>query len=294
MNKITIIKTVTMTLVTFLIYNAQAQDNQVCPTTEQCVLGGAGVAAGAAGGGVSYGKFLEARKITADNMVSILKTTTNVRDLTPAKVNGIANPLTDGDRVLIEFEYTEAESRQIIAKRLESSADDARRNGDRYLDKAAEALRRQRDITNSKGEVIDRVSDPDEFGAAHYRSLSRDAYEEQRSLEQKAWRVRSGIESIDLVRDQYDIDSSHGTKASAKGFLEERIAKGGRIFSVNRVPAQYASLARKARTVGGVVAGAAAVITTLGVAETVTGVASEQMRRIRNGSGSTYFNGGIR
>lgn len=188
---------------------------------------------------------------------------------------------TEGDRITIIYNLSEAENRQHHISIMESNASSARTTAALYASQALSATKTEYTY-DSEGKMTGSHQVPDYAARASYALMSANALSEANDYDNKARDARAGgpVPTYDLDK---VVDSKTGTSNQSKSFVQERIQRGGKILTVDRLPVEKFTAMKgillKARGgIFGAVVGAGAA-----VEEIVAGKAAQKINERKSG-----------
>lgn len=270
-------------------HELNCQDSMDCKT--------AGVAAAATGVSTTMAvkKYAQARKLEAVHSKTLLEASGGTQPDSFRAVS-LMNTVQDGDKVVVHYQLSFQENRAFHIDKYEKMADHADSMADFHATQAVsaaipKAVTHVDEVKDASGNVISRnvrvTYEADHAGVAHHTAQAAMQRSYSRDYRREANAVRSGEKQAPIYDFDEEIKDSAGNRQRAIGFVNERVARDGKIMKVTRLPAEIFTQVRKAVRVarGGVVG--AALLGAVAAEEAVIGAGAKMIEESRGSSGWT-------
>jgi hypothetical protein len=257
------------------------------PDQEQCTTIAAGAGAATASGIYAAKKYSTGHSIE-ERYTEKLFNISNGSGENARLVEKSMNGLTNGDRVTITYNLSEADNREYHIDLMREKASSSRTAAATY---GALALTATKTVstTDSSGKTSYRT-EPDYVARTSYALMATNSLADAANFDRKAMDARHGGPVP-----MYDIDKivkvKSGTLQVATQFTTEKITNGGKILKVDRLPVEHFNSMKSAiwKARGGVVG--AAVGVGFVAEEAVSGMAADQYREVRNAPKAKSYSG---
>jgi phosphopantetheine adenylyltransferase len=244
----------------------------------KCITVGAGLVSATASGIYSAKKYSRANSIEKEFSLRAYEHSTAYPGDDLSSVNRSSSSFTDGDRITITYNLSEAENRQYHIELMEQRASTSRSLAISYGAQALSATKTEFDTTYNSDGTSSTTSRtvPDYAARATYAAMALREEANSREYTRKAQDARSGgqVPTYDLEK---IVDSDKGTARQASDFNKERLDRGGKILKIDRLPVEKFRMFKSAvnRARGGLVG--VAVGAGLAVEEAIEGAAAKRI-----------------
>ena len=239
----------------------------------RCTMVGTGVAVSAGSGIYAAKKYSQANSIEKEFTQRLFVQNQMNSGTNSQEVRRRFSAITDGDRITIGYNLSESENRNHHINLMESNATAARAAAAAATVTAVSAMKPS---YNAQGKPNGLV--PDHAARAVAAALAASKFIEAGKWDQEAANARAGG-PVPTYRFDQVIDEKAQTVRLATDFTEERLARGGTILDVDRLPVEHFNTfkALRIRAAGGLAGVAVGV--GLGIEEAVEGYVARKIRR---------------
>jgi hypothetical protein len=210
------------------------------------------------------------------------------------RTQSLVGSVADGDKVVVQYQLSVQENRLYHIDLYEKKSASASSSADFHASQAVAAaipkpVTHVDEVKDSNGNVISRnirtTWEVDHAGVANHTMLASSYRDDALNYRREADAVRSGQKQAPMYTHDQSIEDKAGNRTKAADFVNERVARDGKILKITRLPAaafkQVRSAIRIAR--GGV--GGAVAFGLVAAEEAVVGAGAEKVDQLKGSSG---------
>lgn len=264
-----------------------------CSKDRDCQTAVASVAGSGFSTALAVKKYKHAKKLEALHAKTLLEASGGMQPDSMRSVS-LMNSVQDGDKVVVRYQLSFQENRQFHISKYEGMADSADSLADFHASQAVaaaipKAVTHVDEVKDANGNVISRnvrvTYEADHAGVAHHTAQAALQRSSARDYRREANAVRSGEKQAPVYDFDEEIKDEAGNRSRAISFVNERVARDGKITKVTRLPAEVFSQVKKAvRVARGGVAGAA-LMGAVAVEEALVGAGAKKIEEVRGSDG---------
>lgn len=243
--------------------------------TGNCITTGAAAAGATAGGVYAAKKYGDANSIEKQFEKRLL-TSPEGASQNSNDVGRVFDVVTEGDRVKMSYQLNEKENREYHIRLMDSSASSAESSAKSNEMTAMTAMKANYEMVNGKMEY--RGMEPDYVARSIATSQAISDHARAAEYREKAAAARAGGPVPTYTLDK-SVEGDTGTRVLARDFATKSVEKGGRILTVDRLPAEHFKAFKAARGVGTGVAVGAGLAAAFAAEEAFAGMAGDALNK---------------